>query len=58
MRKDQRGAKEDCSGTTDQLRINRIFFHAGQPKIWAIFEHGLNHRWLIRMLALHRFHNI
>ena len=60
----QRGAKEGCSGTTDNLFIDRMVTqdcHRGRRNLsmaWVDVSKAYNsvdHTWLCEMMELHRF---
>ena len=64
MQGDQRGAKQDCSGTVDNLLIDRMVCqdvqrgHRNLSMAWIDVSKAYNsvdHRWLVEMFKLHRF---
>ena len=64
MQGHQRGAKEKCSGTTDNLLIDRMVCQhtqRGERNIsmaWVDLKKAydsVDHRWLVEMFKLHRF---
>ena len=64
MQRDQRGAKQDCSGTVDNLIIDCKVCqdaqrsHRSLSMAWIEFckaYDSVDHRWLVEMFKLHRF---
>ena len=44
MQGEQRGAKDHCSGTTDNLLIDRMVCQDRAPKMTSQFEYGMDKR--------------
>ena len=64
MQGDQRGAKEKCSGSTDNLLIDRMVCQDAQrgkrniSMAWVAVKKAydsVDHRWLVEMFKRHRF---
>ena len=64
MQGDQRGAKQDCSGTVDNLLIDRMLCqdarrgHRNLSMVWIDVSNAydsVDHRWLVEMFKFHRF---